>query len=447
MIISIESLASPKYYVSKPSDMQIISESYQYSPEAQKKRIGASYILPRFQPNLRSIHNETINNRRAFDCGVNTSNVYMFNYTGRDLRVTTSNNTPIFLKPSPTPMNDEKYLIVRREYYFTSTEERNKTVAYLRRNIDNKCMESKTMLDAIEQTSRGGYGTAVIVEHKVHVDEIDAARGHLYHKETDLMIALENHVVAPAHPRSSNCVDPIARTLDGVTRHENELFFVARYFTEDRNAKPLYARFMNKVFVLKPIVDNKPVIIQSMDRTGKLIESESSRYIELYYVGKHDATDPGEYNYRLEIIELEDAKKKFEIYESFEEANSPISQMEKLEAKHKDRLEHMDLDHRTAQREHRQKIIDLEATQRSKDHAHEQEKRKLQDKIDALKQNNEAEAERIKAQADKLKAEREAQLHSKKVASDNLKIATTIVMSVLTIVPIFLKSRAALAKE
>ncbi len=151
---------------------------------------------------------------------------------------------------------------------------------------------------------------------------------------------------------------------------------------------------------------------------------EASEYIECFYPTKVDSLRNTTSGYRCNRISLHEAKEKYGIFDTIEEANAPLLTVEKVEQRLKDKIEQLELDQKQQQREHRDKLRQAENELRAK-----------QSDYDDLKKSKHSETEQQKEMNEHASFKRKNHF-------EFFKFILGSMTAVLAIVPILLKLRA-----
>lgn len=372
-------------------------------------------------PVITSIDDRSVFYKRQY--GTRTS---YHNYSSHDILIIDRLNLPVTIVPDNTYIDGPQKLIIRKELYFDSQEIATK--AYQNVSAFN-AVQGNELLKLIphlgKQIQHTLFGRCISLEYIIMLSDIERADGELFHIPTDTLVSILDIKLTNKHPASPEYVSSKLHYPDCYPSTENDVGIIFRYITDDNNALAKYIRVGNKVFKLMPQFLNPAKLMEVLakDKTTEL--KVASEYIECFYPTKIDALRSETTGYRCNRISLQEAKEKYGIFDSIEEANAPLLIIEKAEQRLRDRIEQLELDQKHQQREHRDKLRQAENDLRAK-----------QAEFDELKKSKQA-------QTEKQKDVNEHASYQRKSHFEFFKFIIGSVAMLLSIIPVILKLKAA----
>ena len=344
------------------------------------------------------------------------------NYSNRDVLVVDRSNLIVTIKPERTYFDEPHKLIIRKEYHFETqavASQAYQNVGALNTLHGNELTKMLPHLGT--EPPYCMKGRCISVEYVVLLSDIENADGELFHLPTDTLISLLSVKETNKHPASPEYIDSKIQYPSCYPATDNDVGIIFRYITDNTKALPKYLRICNKVFKLEPQHFNpaKLMDVTLKDKTTEL--RTASEYIECLYPTKIDALRSKTKGYRCNRISLSDAKEKYGIFDTIEEANAPLANVEKVEQRLRDKIEQLELDQKQQQREHKDKLRHVENDLRAK-----------QSEFDDLKRSKQA-------QTEKQKEMNEQASYQRKNHFEFFKFILGTVTAMLAIVPILLK--------
>ena len=418
--------SEPISYVGDLDLIEANCELYGDSEIAYVRDKTNRYILSQLHTVGTPFYNSTRDNRSI---AVNRQYGVRFsyhNYTRQNIIVMDRMNLPVTIFPDKRYNNDIPRIIIRKEMYFDNPQvclQAYENAQKLGTLCGNELIKIMPLL--FKDNSTTTLGRNISIEYTITEQELIDADWRLYHLPTDTLISFNSVDESLKHPCSPEYVRKIGTYLPNYPTEEDDVTLVFRYVNNDPKATPKYIRVANKVFTIKPQMENpaKLVAVTTKNNTSELLEVYS--YLECMYPAKVDATRENVRGYRCNRMTLHEAREKHDIYDTLEEALMPMLTAERAEKKLLDKIEILDAENKALHKEHKEKIKELEATIRRKEI-----------EADELKKSNHKEMEAIKEK-------REEQGHGRKLGFEFVKFLISIVASILALIPLFIKLKAA----
>lgn len=346
------------------------------------------------------------------------------NYTKHTLLIVDRLNLPVTIASERRYYDGPVGLIIRKELYFDNADIAAQSYENVQRLGSLMGNELTKIMPFLSTNFRcNSYGRNISLEYFISEEDILNADGKLYHLPTDTVISFNNIDNTTKHPCSPEYNGPIGLYVENYPMGEEDVGMVFRYVSNDPTAIPKYIRVANKIFRIKPQLENPAKLTAVVTKDKKVELIEATEYIECLYPTKVDALSGDTKGYRCNRITLSEAREKYGIFDTLEEATIPLLSVEKAEAKLRDRIEHLETDYKNLSRESKERISILELQIKRKEIENEE-----------LKKSNHAETENIKEK-------REEQSHKRKLNFEFVKFLTGFIAAVLAIVPLAMKLR------
>lgn len=362
--------------------------------------------------------NRSVNHQRQY--GLRWS---FHNYTTTDILIIDRLGLPVTIKPEIRRNDGPPGLVIRKEMYFDTLEASRQ--AFLNAQSLGKLhgAELTRMLPELEKAHRDNiFGRHLSLEYHISEVEIREGDGRLYHLPSDLVVSFLSAADTIRHP----CSPEYARTnntyLPNYPTGELDLNVIIRYVCTDPKAPPKYVRVVNKVFMLKPeFGEAAKLIMQTVGKDKQQQEVEVSEYVELLYPAHMDALRTGVQGYRCLRVTLDEARVRFGIYDTAEEARAPLIATERIEQQHKEALASLAAE------------ADKAMKQQHKKHAEQDDELRRQKLlIEELKRTRDQEMERLKEENDKA-------THRRRMSTETIKLVSVVATASVTLVGLYLK--------
>ena len=348
------------------------------------------------------------------------------NYSNHDILIIDRINLPVTITPDANYIEGPPRLIIRKELYFDTQEIATKAyqnVASFSTIHGNEL--TKILPHLGKQIQHSLFGRCIALEYTVLFSEIVQADGELFHIPTDTLLSILPIQQTNKHPASPEYVNSKLQYPSTYPSTENDVGVIFRYISNCAKATPKYIRVGNKVFKILPQSFNPAKLMEVTLKDRSVVLEEASEYIECLYPTKIDALRNTTTGYRCNRLSLNEAKEKYGIFDSLEEANAPLLAIEKAEQRLRDKIEQLELDQKQLQREHRDKLRNLENEIKAK-----------QSDYDDLKKSKQAQTEKQKDLNDQA-------AHQRKSHFEFFKFILGSITAVLAMIPILLKLRQA----
>lgn len=437
MITNVQPTGEPVVYV---GDFDLVESSVSdiSHSDHQYSKIYNRTVAPAFDATVGYTFLGEGRNEMFFDCkqyGVRWS---FKNMSRSEITITDRLGVPITLSSdlgnSDSPQ--KPYLEICRSSMFADEKITQQTLANIQKLGTIQGADINGFIKSMSGNIYSGYYRCVSIKYLIPVEDIMHHDGKMYHVPSDLLISLKSIEDTPKHPYSAQ------NTYTGPMKFSNfepnvlDLNLAFRYFTNETNATPKYIKVANKVFKLYPQKHNPEKLLKVVAPKDKSNILESSReYIEVIYPTSVETGNHESKSFRVNRISLVQAREKYHIFDTYDEACVQDIVIERAEQKLKDKIEQLEIEKRIQEREFRDKIKETEREYSEKIRKLETESEQKNIAYDELKKSNNIELEKIKEM-------REEKAHERKSDFEFLKFLTGILASMLALVPLVLKLKA-----
>ena len=347
------------------------------------------------------------------------------NYSNRDIIVVDRLNLPVTIEPETRYREGPPVVIIRKELFFDTQEIAFKAYAnVVTCNTLHGSEITKLLPHLGKSIQHTLFGRCISLEYIIPFSDIMDADGEVYHIPTDTLISILPIAQTSKHPASPEFVESKVKYPSTYPSTDGDVGIIFRYITDKPNAHYKYVRMGSKVFKLKPQLANPAKTVEVIVK-DKVELKEATEYIECLYPTKVDALRPDTKGYRCNRISLNDAKEKYGIFDTIEEANAPVIAVEKMEQRLRDKIEQLEFDLKQQQREHKDKVRQMENDLKSKQADFDELKRANQEKLERQKILNEENS------------------HQRKSSFEFFKFLLGTVASIIAMIPLILKLASA----
>lgn len=357
------------------------------------------------------------------------SRLVYFNYTHKPILLIDRMGFPVVLQPENQHVVDQKpCLVIRKELYFKNrevAESSYRVLSQLGALCGGELSKIKSMVNHNDNSNF--FGRRLNVIYSITQAEIDDANGHLYHQPTDMLISGNSLSETILHPCSSEYVVPVRPYLPLYPQTSEDLCLSYRYVTHQTDATPKYLRVGGRIFKLRPQMKSPAKLVETVSKDKTQILIESDEYIEMLYPSRVESEQASANSYRCVRLSIGDAKHKFGLYDTRDEAMSPDLVTERADNKLKDKLDQLEKENKRL----------LQDAKNKKDEYESLLLRKEQEIDDAKKQNYQ--------QQEEVKEKREEHNHTRKVSFEFVKFITGTIAALLAIIPLVIKYRMSTA--
>ncbi len=349
------------------------------------------------------------------------------NYTASDIVVVDRLGLPVTVRPEqrrPSERPMAPCVVILREMHFDDESVSLKAYANVQSQGKLHGAEITRMMPELgRRDPYHKFGRSISLEYTITEAEIRAADGRLYHLPTDVVVSFLSAADTLRHPCSPEYVQQQDPYIPNYPTGARDVHVNFRYVNPNPQASPKYVRVANQVFALKPEYTEaaKLVLRYTGKDRDKPVEEEVTEFIEVLYPARLDASRDDVLGWRCHRVTLEEARSRFDVYDTLEDARNPIVVAERKEQQHKDTL--------AAQAA---KAGDVQAVLQTKLEESDADNRRLKHLLDELRRARDLELERIRDR-------NEEQTHRRRLSAETIKMTAGILTAGLTVFGLWLK--------